>query len=121
MVWLAQWQTGSPPAIALFAICMATQASVLSSCCLFAGYQHFDMIHLGSYLSALSPFWLVAFQTEWAAALFVLMLSLGEAVWSPRWYDYSMAVAPNGREGVFTALASAPLFAAMLPTGAVSR
>ena len=31
-----------------------------------------------------------------------------------------MAVAPNGREGLFTALASAPLFLAKLPTGALS-
>lgn len=31
-----------------------------------------------------------------------------------------MSVAPDGREGIFTALASAPLFAAMLPTGARS-
>ena len=28
---------------------------------LFTRVQHFDMIHYGSYLSALSPFWLVAF------------------------------------------------------------
>lgn len=81
------------------------------------GFQHFDMIHFGSYLSALSPFWLVIWPAEWAAAMFVLTLSLGEAVWSPRWYDYSMGVAPDGKEGMFTALASAPLFAAMLPTG----
>lgn len=52
---------------------------------LFLGYQHFDMIHLGGYISALSPFWMVAFQAEWASALFVAMLSLGEAIWSPRW------------------------------------
>ena len=50
--------------------------------------------------------------------LFVATLSLGESVWSPRWYDYSMSLAPEGREGIFTALASAPLFAAKLPTGA---
>ena len=50
--------------------------------------------------------------------LFVVCLSLGEAIWSPRWYDYSMSVAPEGREGIWTALASAPLFAAKLPTGA---
>lgn len=31
-----------------------------------------------------------------------------------------MSIAPNGREGIFTALASAPLFAAMLPTGMIS-
>ncbi len=51
--------------------------------------------------------------------LFVVTLSLGESVWSPRWYDYSMSLAPEGREGIFTALASAPLFAAKLPTGAL--
>ncbi|CAD7699196.1 unnamed protein product [Ostreobium quekettii] len=82
--------------------------------------NHFDMIHYGSYLTALSPFWMVAFQSEWAAALFVLMLSLGEAIWSPRWYDYSMSIAPQGKEGVFTAMAAAPLFLAKLPTGALS-
>lgn len=54
----------------------------------------------------------------WGAALFVVTLSLGESFWSPRWYDYSMSLAPLGREGIFTALASAPLFAAKLPTGA---
>lgn len=54
----------------------------------------------------------------WGAALFVVTLSLGESFWSPRWYDYSMSLAPYGREGIFTALASAPLFAAKLPTGA---
>ena len=57
----------------------------------------------------------------WGAALFVVTLSLGESFWSPRWYDYSMSLAPHGREGIFTALASAPLFAAKLPTGASRR
>ncbi|KAL4424382.1 hypothetical protein ABPG75_001683 [Micractinium tetrahymenae] len=81
---------------------------------------HFDMIHYGGWISALSPFFIVAFNTEWSTAAFVALLSLGEAIWSPRWYDYSMSVAPDGREGIFTALASAPLFAAMLPTGMIS-
>ena len=53
-------------------------------------------------------------------ALFIVTLSAGEAVWSPRFYDYAMDAAPDGKEGLFTALASAPLFAAKLPTGALS-
>ena len=52
--------------------------------------------------------------------LFVVQLSLGESIWSPRWYDYSMSVAPEGREGVFTAMASAPLFLGKFVTGAHS-
>ena len=56
---------------------------------------------------------------ESATVLFVIQLSLGESIWSPRWYDYSMSVAPEGREGVFTAMASAPLFLGKFVTGNV--
>ncbi|GMH37535.1 hypothetical protein BSKO_05408 [Bryopsis sp. KO-2023] len=87
---------------------------------LTAGVNHFDMIHFGSYISALSAFWMVAFQKLFAAGMFVVFLSLGEAIWSPRWYDYSMWIAPHGKEGIFTALAAAPLFLAKLPTGMLS-
>lgn len=50
-----------------------------------AGFQHFDVIHWGGYISALSPFWIVAFNSAWSTAAFVAMLSIGEAIWSPRW------------------------------------
>lgn len=80
----------------------------------------FDAIHWGGYASALAPLWIVLSPTIPGTALFIATLSAGEAVWSPRWYDYSMEAAPDGREGLFTALASAPLFAAKLPTGALS-
>ncbi|KAL0037389.1 hypothetical protein WJX79_005661 [Trebouxia sp. C0005] len=83
-------------------------------------YSHFDMIHYGSYVSALSPLWMALFTTEWATVLFVVQLSLGESIWSPRWYDYSMSVAPEGREGIFTAMASAPLFLGKFVTGTAS-
>ena len=83
-------------------------------------FNHFDMIHKGSYISALSPFWMVFIQREWAPVLFVVFLSLGEAIWSPRWYDYSMSVAPAGQEGAFSALSAAPVFMAKLPTGILS-
>ncbi len=43
--------------------------------CLLTHYKHFDVIHWGSYLSALSPFWMVAFQQPWAPILFVVTLS----------------------------------------------
>lgn len=59
----------------------------------------------------------LASHAEWATVAFVIQLSLGEAIWSPRWYDYSMSVAPEGREGVFTAMASAPLFLGKFVTG----
>lgn len=52
--------------------------------------------------------------------LFVVQLSIGEAIWSPRTYEYLMSVAPKGREGTYTAVASIPLFASKVPTGLLS-
>ena len=78
------------------------------------------MIHYGTYVSALSVFFLVLSTSLPACILFVITLSIGEAIWSPRLYDYTTTVAPEGREGTFMALSSAPLFLAKLPVGVIS-
>mmetsp|Transcript_2780 Transcript_2780/g.3851 ORF Transcript_2780/g.3851 Transcript_2780/m.3851 type:complete len:468 (+) Transcript_2780:425-1828(+) len=83
-------------------------------------WPHFSMIKYGSYVSAASPFFLACSTSTWAVVLFVVLLSLGEAIWSPRLYDYTMSVAPEGKEATFSALASAPLFAAKVPVGLLS-
>ncbi|KAJ1433376.1 major facilitator superfamily domain-containing protein [Ochromonadaceae sp. CCMP2298] len=83
-------------------------------------HAHFDMIKYGGYITAISPFFLAASTSIWAVVCFVVVLSLGEAVWSPRTYDYTMSIAPEGREASFSALASAPLFAAKVPVGLLS-
>mmetsp|Transcript_21625 Transcript_21625/g.39090 ORF Transcript_21625/g.39090 Transcript_21625/m.39090 type:complete len:586 (+) Transcript_21625:187-1944(+) len=78
------------------------------------------MIHRGTYISALSVFFLAISTSLPACVLFVTMLSIGEAIWSPRLYDYTMSVAQEGREGTYMALSSAPLFLAKLPVGFLS-
>jgi len=78
------------------------------------------MIHYGTYVSALSVFFLVLSTSLPACILFVITLSIGEAIWSPRLYDYTTTVAPEGREGTYMALSSAPLFLAKLPVGLIS-
>ena len=47
--------------------------------------EPFDAIHLGGYVSAASPLAIVASPTLGGTAGFVALLSIGEAVWSPRW------------------------------------
>jgi dipeptide/tripeptide permease len=64
-------------------------------------FAHFDMIKHGGYVSAVSPFALAMSTSTVAVVVFVLVLSLGEAVWSPRLYDYVMSIAPQGREATF--------------------
>mmetsp|Transcript_12674 Transcript_12674/g.14252 ORF Transcript_12674/g.14252 Transcript_12674/m.14252 type:complete len:214 (-) Transcript_12674:40-681(-) len=79
------------------------------------------MIHWGSYVSAGSVFFLVLAPTSiWASVLFMIVLSVGEALWSPRLNDYTVSVSEEGREGTYMALASAPLFLAKLPVGVLS-
>ncbi|CAB9498795.1 Major Facilitator Superfamily [Seminavis robusta] len=83
-------------------------------------YDPLVMIHYGTYVSAASVFCLVVSTSIPACISFVIVLSIGEAIWSPRLYDYTMSVCPEGREGTYGALASAPLFLAKLPVGFLS-
>merc|ERR1719463_439607 len=78
------------------------------------------MILLGASVSSVSPFFLAAGHTYTTAVFFVTCLSLGEAVWSPRLFEYTVMVAEEGREGTYMALASAPTFMATLISGAMS-
>lgn len=82
--------------------------------------KNFDMIKWGGWLTALAPFCLAASVSIPGCVGMVVLLSLGEAVWSPRTYDYTYSVAPDGQEAAFSALASAPLFAAKVPVGLLS-
>lgn len=78
------------------------------------------MIHVGSYISAGSVFFLAMSTSIWACIAFVTVLSIGEAIWSPRLYDYTVSVVKEGHEGTYMALSSAPLFLAKLPVGFMS-
>lgn len=52
--------------------------------------------------------------------LFVVTLSVGEAIYSPRVYEYTMLLAPKADEGLYTNLASIPMFVAKLFAGSIS-
>ena len=50
----------------------------------------------------------------------MVMLSVGEALWSPRLYEYAATIAPKGQEASYMALSSLPLFGAKLMVGITS-
>jgi MFS family permease len=52
--------------------------------------------------------------------LYVLLLSVGEALYSPRVYEYAAAIAPKGQEASYGALSYVPFFLAKLLVGTVS-
>jgi dipeptide/tripeptide permease len=52
--------------------------------------------------------------------LFVILLSLGEAFYSPRVYEYAAAIAPKGQEASYGALSYVPFLLAKLLIGTFS-
>jgi MFS family permease len=62
---------------------------------------------------AVHPYYVMIF-------LFVVVLSLGEALYSPRLYEYAAAIAPRGQEASYMALSYLPFFGAKLLVGMFS-
>ena len=104
--------------IALNPLCVVLVAVLAAP--LAMRFHPVPMIIFGSFISAIAPFALAAGHTYVNAVVFVLILSVGEGLWSPRMYEYSVMIAEKGREGVYTALAAAPMFLSTLLTGATS-
>jgi MFS family permease len=60
---------------------------------------------------------------EWTYATtiaFLLILTVGELIWSPRLSEYTAAIAPEGQEGTYLGLSMVPYFAAKLFVSALS-
>ncbi len=62
---------------------------------------------------AVNPWYIMIF-------LYVVALSLGEAVYSPRVYEYAASIAPKGQEASYGALSYIPYFVAKLLVGTFS-
>jgi MFS family permease len=55
-----------------------------------------------------------------AIFLFTVGLSIGEALWSPRLYEYAASIAPKGQEASYMALSLLPYFFAKFGAGTLS-
>jgi MFS family permease len=53
-------------------------------------------------------------------AVFLLVLTVGELIWSPRLSEYTAAIAPEGQEGTYLGLSMVPYFLAKLVVSALS-
>ena len=67
-----------------------------------------------------APFVMVLSDSVGAAALWNVLYTLGEVLWSPRTATLAAQIAPQGMEATFFSLAAAPQFAAKWPTGLFS-
>jgi hypothetical protein len=100
------------PLLVIFLVPLLTTYTVHYSC--------FKQILVGCWISALSVFILLSPVSYASVVMFVIVLAFGEALWSPRLYEYSANIAPHGKEGTYFALASVPNFLATIFTGGLS-
>jgi hypothetical protein len=52
--------------------------------------------------------------------IYVIFLSIGEAIYSPRLYEYAAAIAPKGQEASYMSLSQVPMFLAKLSMASFS-
>jgi Na+/melibiose symporter-like transporter len=58
------------------------------------------MILVGMWISAASVFFVAFSTTVWATICFIIVLEIGECVWSPSLYNYAVSASQEGREGM---------------------
>jgi len=80
----------------------------------------FEVLLFGATISALSPFVLCFGSSMPYQIGMILVLTVGEALWSPRLYEYNVSIAPRGREATYVSLASLPYFLAKFLVGPTS-
>lgn len=83
-------------------------------------YSAFWCIVVGALITAGSVFFMVFSTSVWASVAFVITLSIGEMIWSPRLYEYTAVIAPKGREASYMGLSSIPLFFAKMQVALIS-
>ena len=74
----------------------------------------FPVLLGGAAISAASPFLLCLGSALPIQLAMIAVLTVGEALWSPRLYEYNVAIAPRGQEATYVGLAKLPFFLAKL-------
>jgi len=93
-------------------------------------FNVFNMLVGGTLISCLSLLFLIipweVFNANMAQAYFLMsivmlvVLSIGEAIWSPKLYEYIAVIAPKGKEGTYLGIAMLPWFLSKTIVGLLS-
>ncbi len=80
----------------------------------------YNVIMFGSFIAAGSVFFMGLGESIALIVGFQIVLSFGEAIYSPRVYDYTANIAPPGREASYMAYSKAPMFFAKVAAGPIT-
>jgi MFS family permease len=70
----------------------------------------YDMMIWGTFVMAAPAFLLAIGPTWWTLYLYLILMTIGEAMWSPRVLQYAAEIAPEGRTGEYMGVAQLPWF-----------
>jgi proton-dependent oligopeptide transporter, POT family len=104
-----EWFQGLNPLIITFAVPLVAAAT--------RKVNIIFMMVLGTAVSAASTFILSPAPSVTLLILYVFVSSIGEAIWSSRFFEYVADLAPAGQVGAYMGLAGIPWFLAKFTTG----
>ena len=79
----------------------------------------YNIVIVGTAVTSLAPLALAVLPPSYfSAVVFMVVVSAGEVYYSSKTMEFSLMLAPEGQEGVYGTLASVPLFAVRLMSGA---
>jgi proton-dependent oligopeptide transporter, POT family len=70
----------------------------------------YNMMIWGTFVMAAPAFLLAIGPTWWTLYLYLILMTVGEAMWSPRFLQYAAEIAPEGRTGEYMGVAQLPWF-----------
>lgn len=70
----------------------------------------YTMVLLGTFVMAAPTFLLALGANIWTLAGYLIIMTLGEAMWQPRFLQYAAEIAPEGRTGAYMGVAQFPWF-----------
>lgn len=82
--------------------------------------SNYSLIVIGGLVLSASPLFLLSGTGYPSLCLFVCVLALGDAIFAPRWLNYTIEVSPRGSERFFLAFASLPNSLSMMLAGQMS-
>jgi MFS family permease len=70
----------------------------------------YKMMILGTFVMAVPTFLLAIGPHWWTLLTFLVIMTIGEAMWQPRFLQYAAEIAPEGRTGAYMGVAQLPWF-----------
>lgn len=71
-------------------------------------FDFYTLLNIGSLITIISPMFLLLGNNYYTLAAFVAVMSIGEAIYAPRIVDYTIQMAPKGKESIYLAMANVP-------------